>query len=130
MHWPYGQLPIDNVASAATAMVQALDEWLVVQQAVTVEHGRMVVKRLVDHDELQQRVADFISNTLLAPHGLLTALDRRIENRDVPAAPPPLVAQLSKILQKWLANQQQPSSDEEDAGDDEDEDEEEGDDDM
>eukprot|EP00750_Incisomonas_marina_P007463 INCI14980.5.p1 GENE.INCI14980.5~~INCI14980.5.p1 ORF type:complete len:159 (+),score=31.84 INCI14980.5:351-827(+) len=52
---PFAKLPPGRVAQAAAAMVATVDSWMVTKQVVTVEHGRIAIKRVVDHDELQQK---------------------------------------------------------------------------
>ena len=99
-----------QVQQGAAVVVQALDGWMVTQQVVTAQHGRLVVKRLVDHDELQQRAADFIDRSLIRPGTpgllLLQKLDANSSNQG-------MVPQLQRALQQWQEEQQQPSSDEE-----------------
>ena len=109
---PFAKLPPGRVAQAAAAMVATVDSWMVTKQVVTVEHGRIAIKRVVDHDELQQKTAQFVEQTLLRPGSgdlqMLEAIDRNTS-----AQGGGLVAQLKHVLQQWAEQQQQPSSDDE-----------------
>lgn len=102
------KLPMEKLIKFASLFTNALDEWLIVQQAVTVEHGRMVIKHLIDHDELQERAASFMETTLLRSKSeslkFLSMLDVQ-ENSS-------LVPQLQQTLRQWQDQQQQPSTDE------------------
>ena len=96
-----------QVKHVATVMVQRLDSWMVVKQVVTVAHGRMVVKRLVNHDVLQRKAAEFIEELL--QRSSHTRLLNHFGD---------LVSQLSTILTAWKQQQQcdEQSSDEDDFG--------------
>ena len=134
---PFAQLPADHVLKATRALVEALDEWLVVKQVVTVENGRMAVKRLVEHDELQQRSAEFIEQDLLRPGGGSAQVLQRMDqySRQNPGAgavvgagvgggaggdkaTAPLIGQLQHMVRLWREQQEQQQSSSDEGNDD------------